>query len=257
MHQLLLIIEVSAKNAPAQSGWRNDTWTFLHHEMCCGNSRIQSPWWASRKELTATNEGCPSAGGPLGRAPSLAPQAPLSHHGSFFHLPTVEGGEVGRGDLWSPSGFSDWLEPFKPERPRIFPITTLPRSPDQKDTHDPLLSPLQVFSSSSEHLLLYWWSFSTIAAPRNQRSLLFSKWWKKIQPCKDLDESENVKRNVEIYNRELQDDLNYIRVPKKSSPKEDVIWKVKWIWARGKAAMNLSLGEKESHLDKIIQWTKI
>ena len=73
----------------------------------------------------------------------------------------------------------------------------------------------------------------------------------KIQPCKDLDESEKCqKRNVQIHNRELQDDLNYIRVPKKSSLKEDgddVIWKVECIWARGKAAMNLSLGEKESH----------
>lgn len=38
----------------------------------------------------------------------------------------------------------------------------------------------------------------------------------KIQPYKDLNESEKCqKRNVKIYNRELQDDLNYIRVPKK------------------------------------------
>ena len=48
MHQLLLVIEVSGQESYLLSPDGEMTLGLaLHHQMCCGNTRIRSPWWPS------------------------------------------------------------------------------------------------------------------------------------------------------------------------------------------------------------------
>ena len=98
------------------------------------------------------------------RAPSLAPQAPLNYHGSFFHLYTVEGGEGGqRSPLCSPSGFSGWLD---------FPHHHSSLKP-QPERHSwlPPLTPTSSLALPPEHLTSLLVSFRPALPPKNPKKL--------------------------------------------------------------------------------------
>ena len=125
------------RTAPAQSGWRNDTWT------CPAPSNVL---WEQQDSVTlvgfqegtdvmANNGGCPSTGGPLG-LPHWLHRHPWTTTGPSFICIQWREVKVGRGapSVLQVASVVDW----------IFPITTLPWSPNQKDTHDSLLSPPQV-----------------------------------------------------------------------------------------------------------------